>query len=406
MNNSDYKFYIEKMVSNFNKKYFTKILNLGNLYKKVITNNKNKNIITLLKKVNITKNYLNTIFNHPENIENNEFMTVELIHKICDEIDIEYVFEYSIPSIDMSNKLFIYVNKNINENEVFKTVQNIIDSLTFFIEYCILIKVPIEDIPIFKIYYTSLLKIIHDDPSIPFNVEQINSGITQNPSIMIWRKEEIIRCVVHELMHYYTLEFRFYHYPTKLKYDIYNKYRINALTAIRPNESFCEVFANVFNIIICLMRKKNNITYNDFTALLIKEINFSILQIAKIFVFLKYNSSQDFYISSINGFDLRQSKTDVLCYFYFKTQLLIHLDKFLSILNPYNTESIFYIKYSSKIPNFFDNFHKIITDKNKNVEMIITNSMEKILNLKDGEILNEGFDNKNLRFTLSEDTTT
>ncbi len=403
MNKKNYEeFFIEQNVRSFNKKNFTKILNLGNLYKKNIIDNKNKNIIKLISKKRITKNFLINVFNSPENIENNQFITSNMINKIHEDIDFEYIFEYSIPMVEMSNKLFFYVNKNSNDNDVLKIVQEIIDSLTFFVSYCLYINTPFDDVPIFKIYYTSLLKSLHDNPEIPFGVEQINSAMTQYPSIMIWRKEEIIRCVLHELIHYYNLEFRFYTYPTKLKFEIYNLYRINALTSIRPNESFCETFANIFNIIIFLMKTKKYIGYEDFIKSLIKEINFSILQIAKIFVFLKYENCKDFYLPSINGYDLRQTNTDVLCYFYFKTKLLINLDKFLDILNPNNKEHVFNIKYSSKNSDFFTYYQKIITEKNEKFEMVINKYMDKIYNIKTDEFLTEGLSNNNLRFTLIE----
>ncbi len=394
--------YVERMVYNFNKNNFKNILNLGKLFTNVVINNKNRHKIELEKKTNINQEYVKDIFNYPENIENNGFMTVELINKISQEMDIEYIFKYEIPSIKMSNKVFIYVNKNISDDETFNIVEKIIDNLVFFIEYCLLIKVPVEEIPTFKIYYTSLLKSLHDDPSIPFKVDEINSGMTNNPYIMLWRKEELMRCVLHEFIHFYQLEFRFYTYPTQLKFDIYNMYRINALTSIRPNEAFCEAFANIFNIIIYLTRTKQNFIYNDFSNLLIKEIKFSISQIAKIFVFLEYQTANDFYLPSTTGFDLRQSKTDILCYFYFKTKLLLNLDKLISIINPSSNtkKSVFYIKYSPKISNFFNNFQKIITYKDKNFENLINKYMEKIKKLDDGHFIIEGLDNKNLRFTL------
>ena len=128
--NSD-NFYIEKTVNSFTKKNFSKIINLGDLYKKTIINNENKNIIKFISKNEVTKAFLIDVFNHPENIENNKFMTPGLMNNIHEEIDFEYVYEYSIPKVDMSNKLFFYVNKNVNlvpkllgpNNKTFKRIE-------------------------------------------------------------------------------------------------------------------------------------------------------------------------------------------------------------------------------------------------------------------------------------------
>ncbi len=393
------KNYIENKVYFFNKKNFNKILNLGELYKKSSNNNKK---IDFISKKKIIKEYLTDAFNNPENIENNQFMTSELINKIHDEVDSEYVYDYYLKSVNLSGKVHFF-SKGMTESEILKVIEKVVDYLAFFIEYCLQINIIIEDVPIFKIYYTSMKKVLHDNPMIPFDSYQMSSAMTQNPYIMVWRKEEFTRCIVHEFMHYYNLEFRFYTYPSKFKYEIYDIYRINALNSIRPNESFCDCFANVFNIIIFLMRTKKTIDYDDFAKLFIKEIKFSLAQIAKIFTFLEYDKAEDFYLPSTKGFDLRQAKTDVLCYYYFKMQLLVNLDKFLSIINPHHNKPFFYIKYSQKIPYFFNNYQKIIIDKNPYVNNIINKFMVKYKNLNDNEYFIEGIDNKSLRTTIIEE---
>ena len=127
------KNYIEKSVNFFYKKNFTKILNLCNLFKKATTNNKD---ITFVSKTKITKDYLSDIFNYPENIENNQFMTSELINKIHEEVDTEYVYEYTIKSVELHNKIHFFA-KGMDDSEVFKVIEKIVDCLAFFIEYCL-----------------------------------------------------------------------------------------------------------------------------------------------------------------------------------------------------------------------------------------------------------------------------
>jgi hypothetical protein len=253
-------------------------------------------------------------------------------------------------------------------------------------------------IPHIKIYYSSEKKNLPLDPEIGFKTEDVNTAFTGLTDIIIWRSEELLKCIIHELMHFYKLEFPYYLYPYKHKQEIYNTYRIDSSKSVRPNEAYCEVFANIFNIVIVLVNKSFDITETEFAEAYAEELRFSIQQVSRIFKYLKYNSSKDFYIktNSQNGVNLKQDNTDVLSYHYLKLKLLLWFDQLLEIINPnFNNLPTLYIQYSTEITNFYDKFQKLLVNYEQQPQL------DKILTV---EMYTLYQSDRNLKMTSIEDT--
>ena len=361
MDNTD-KIYINEFiknnVNNFNDKYFNKINNLALFYKKQLKYMENNNIyknIILIKKKEITKKELYDIFNNKNNIENVNFINDKLKDAIIKETSYEYIFDYEIPFLTENNKniLFFYSKDDMKENDIFKIVKKIIERLIFVIKYIFTFYKnnkynKVLALPLIKIYYASLKKELHKDPNEPFRPFEINSAYT-NKSIVIWRKEELLKCFIHELMHVYYFEFAYYTFPFRYKTLIYNTYRIDSNQSIKPNEAYCEILGNILNIIIIMVNNIPEIElYKEmFSKLYSKELYFSLNQLSKIFNFLQYKSANDFYNTSTVGLPLKQ-ETDVLSYHYFKTKLLFNLSNFFNIIDPKNinkNNDLLFLKY-------------------------------------------------------------
>ena len=151
-------------------------------------------------------------------------------------------------------------------------------------------------------------------------IKHVNSGssIPSTGEINLWRKEELGKVLIHELVHAYE---RDYAELNKLALD-YTKYSISGL--IRPNEAYTETLTLI--IIGILMGNKN---YNSLRKMLKDQIPFFAKQWLKI---LKhYNINFKEFIKG-EGDKLKQT-TAVMSYYFLKTNLVDKLDNFVDLLD-------------------------------------------------------------------------
>jgi hypothetical protein len=175
----------------------------------------------------------------------------------------------------------------------------------------------------------------------------INSGSTmKNINISLWRYEEIYKVLIHELIHYFSVDFGF-------ETDGYNKAEEHIQKIININgedrlfESYTETMANIIHC--CLLEK---ITQINITKLLELEISFSLLQIGKILNYYGMESYRDIFNKSKNK--INQS-TSVLSYFIIKGSLLFKLDEFID----FTKENII---FGEKLDDYLDLINNTIYD--------------------------------------------
>ena len=161
-----------------------------------------------------------------------------------------------------------------------------------------------------------------------FTQNEINSGLTdfRKNKIIIWRKEEIMKVTIHELIHLLNLGLN--QTFTKLINHYKNKYKISS-NNILIDEAYTEFLAVLINNY--LITKFNKKTYNYFKYLLKLEINFSIFQSKKI-LYLSRKNKNDY-------IDLNKH-TQVLSYFIIKLELFMNLDKIVNLININNLNKI------------------------------------------------------------------
>lgn len=163
-----------------------------------------------------------------------------------------------------------------------------------------------------------------------FDVENINSGVTvtnledNNLSyILLWRTEEMIKVLIHELIHFLKLDFSVVtRQRNTKKYDniiisSLNKnlknYKINDLLL---NESLTETMAIFFHSVFLSLHinVKNHIKL--ISKILNLELYFSLIQCSKI-------------IKKINSNNYCEEKTSLSSYFFIKTLFLLSLDDWI-----------------------------------------------------------------------------
>lgn len=182
------------------------------------------------------------------------------------------------------------------------------------------------------IYLVDQKKTISSSSEI-FTRNEINSGycITgKTPEILIYRKEEIFKVLIHELIH--AFQYDSYEDNSKLIQHYQSKYNISS-EKINSNEAYTEIWANIIN---CYLISKNigRNRYNLFLILIAMEKEFSYFQAEKVI-----------YLSKLNYDDKKQTidinmDTNVLAYFIIRSELYKGLNRFLRFCKNHNRNYI------------------------------------------------------------------
>jgi len=245
-----------------------------------------------------------------------------------------------------------------------------------------------KNITIF-IYLTDKSKKLPSNELDILDVINVNSAYTyccRNPKtkneIVIFRKEEWFKTLIHETMHAFGLDF------CKLDNDfVSNKIKttfpINS--DINLNESYCEFWAETLNILIIsffslkssdtidtyLQSVKNWITY---------EKTFSIIQLIKILKYMNLEYTDLYKNNKMCVFKRNffyHENTNVFSYYIIKCILMYNLEDFILWCVDNNINALDFFKTTTNIENFI----QFIVSKYNNKQFIkIIKANEKIFN--------------------------
>lgn len=333
---------------NFIDKRNTYIKNVSEIkeenYDSKISNYYNDNITNIINKDLQIFNFINTKF-YGENLKSN-FISSRIIRNIINNLFIKTEFNLN------NRKITIFSKNNLDHKLI-----NKIDSILNFFDY--LTKK--------NNYYKIDIYLSDQKKQINFNndflgPDNINSGLTlPRHYIVLFRKEELIKVLIHELVHYLDLDMRnnqnellFLYKDINLKADIIN-----------PNEAYTEILAIVFlNIWEYYYR---NFKINNFIKYKLNiELYWSFIQITKILKFFKYKSFDDLFTKKL----LFHQKTNVLSYFFLKTVLLLNLNLIfndLTLDNIYfNNDRLEIIKQNCKLEQLKGYIDKVYSDYESN----------------------------------------
>lgn len=243
-----------------------------------------------------------------------------------------------------------------------------------------------------------------------FRSQHINSGATvhdllkETVELFIWRKEEIEKVLLHEMIH--TLKLDFMGYPDELKLDIIQKYNIPSSIELRLGEAYVETWALLLNTIYVSftknkmnIKKQCKIKSNKFFNLFAMEIFFTLYQSSKILRHFGYGCIADCevpLVKSENSKDTMQKlfeqETSVFSYYLIKAGVLMNLGEFLKFCCKNNKSLLQFIES----PVNYEKLHGVFiesAEKNK-----LLNDMTSLKIKLDG---NELLDNT-MRMTLYE----
>ena len=180
--------------------------------------------------------------------------------------------------------------------------------------------------------------------------DNINSGCTiPGVSVMLWRFEEIVKVLIHELIHYYGLDFYIddKNYVDTEKF-INSNFCISPASIDRPNESYTETLAILIHS--CLVSHHISCTLQDVLSI---ELMFGLFQITKILKFYKMDNMEEIYASNTNTCSKQITQyTSMLSYYIIKTSLLFNYKLFIDFVGNNS------LKIKHKIPEFITLINK------------------------------------------------
>jgi hypothetical protein len=246
-----------------------------------------------------------------------------------------------------------------------------------------------------------------------FRSQHINSGATvhnlldESVELFIWRKEEIEKVLLHEMIH--TLKLDFMGYPEDLKRDIIEKFNIPSSIDLRLGEAYVETWAVLLNTIFVSFtntkmktKKQCKINSKEFFKLFAMEIFFTLYQSSKILRHFGYECITGCKVplqKSENPKEIVQKlfeqETSVFSYYLIKAGILMNLGDFLKFCCKNNKSLLQFVES----PVNYQELHKVFIESAKKNKLLNKMTSLKInLDNKDG---NELLDNT-MRMTLYE----
>lgn len=252
------------------------------------------------------------------------------------------------------------------------------------------------------LYLTSLEKHLPETNISVLDQCNVNTAFTttcpNNSEIIVFRKEEWFKVLIHETIHNFGLDFSNMNNDNITK-CILNIFQVNS--RVNAYEAYAEFWAEIINAIFCSfysIKDKNNINsfLSNYEFFINFESMYSCFQLVKTLQFMEL-SYKDLYSKSTNSRVLRENlykeNTNVLSYYIIKTILINNYQGFLcwcqknniSLINFKKTREnqMEFCKFiernhkSNELLNNIDDTHKFYNKlnkkKEKNLNYILSN---------------------------------
>lgn len=276
---------------------------------------------------------------------NCKFVSSRIIRDIINKLNVKTIYD------SKNRNIIIFSNETIDDKLIEK-----IDSIFNFFD----IITKKNNNYHLEIFLSSKKKYLNENYGL-FLPDNINSGATlPGKFIYIFRKEELIKVLFHELVHYLNLDM--IEYQDEFK-SLYHKINLDA-DMINPNEAYTETLAllllNIWEYYYLNLDIDINYYVNKKLTI---ELGWSYFQICKILKYFGcYNSYEDLFTNKC----IFKQKTNVLSYFFLKTYFLQNINL---ILKDFKINSL-YVNYS-KIKSII--YHTNLQDP------IFSNNINRIL---------------------------
>ena len=224
----------------------------------------------------------------------NSYTSFEIIEDLDANIKTLYTFSIEWKGKKVDNLLYLFMYKNNDKykydiEHLHHIGNEIVKRILFFNELLEIDKLPNK----FIIFLTDKTKTIDSSviSQMHFKTININSAVTNGSDIIIYRQEEVLKSIFHELIHFHNLDFR--NIPAVLLNYLKKTHNIKSDNEYTLFECVTEALANILNNIFISRDIK------EFTHNLENELIFSTLQVSKILSICKYKNWNEF--ANIDG---------------------------------------------------------------------------------------------------------
>ena len=256
-------------------------------------------------------------FNSKAEIVGNRFMSRNILGSIISKryckIEKQYIFDNTRVCL-----VIFCTNKNFPFVELYRV-------LNFYITVLNKLRhIPVVNI---MLYATNLKKQFPSTPGIVLDENNVNSGVTIFQSddynermIVIYRKEELFKVLLHELIHYYELDFHDYngmhdtYFIEKYGVVVSEPYK-NRRNPLALYESYTETVACYGYVLTYMLFKNKPMEQKNIQSLVEKETKHYMIQAHKVF---KYGHMRE--------------NTHVFSYYIIKAAIYFQFDKFKDFL--------------------------------------------------------------------------
>jgi hypothetical protein len=285
-----------------------------------------------------------------------------------------HIDEYSLNSLTYSLKLFernIIIHFIIEEDNP----EMYINKYNSYVDHILVWLYIINDyashscsktLTIF-IYHTSLTKTLPYSPIEILNENNVNTAFTRtclkNAEIVVYRKEEWFKVLMHESFHNFALDFS----------DMDTSYCHARILSIFPVsskvnlfEAYTEFWARIMNVIFCsYFNCKNKNDLNEFLSnteyFIHFEINYSFFQLIKVLEFMNIeymNLYEKTDVSANLRSTLYKEDTNVLSYYVITAIMIYNYQSFLQWSKTNNTSMLQFKKTNANLKSFCDFIEK------------------------------------------------
>ena len=318
-------------------------LNLINLLKKY--NNNDKDLIKITK----NKFFMNLYNDMKHILKKNKINSNSVIIDKLEEKPLNYLKDSNFTSDNIKNNIisklkYCYKIKNDNTEIIYFSSKKIIyNKLPIIIEHMLviikLLKIVFNRNKYQKIIYFETLqkKKLPKKNNKILGPNEVNSGLTfihshENGEIILFRKEEILKVLIHELIHSNSIDRKII-FSSQLK-EFNNHFCSNY--KILLNEAFTESLATIINLfyinIYCKFNKKN---LDKMFSYEIKYLNYIC---SKVLFYNKIEKMSDIIKDNNNCKTKFYQYTNVFSYYILKNILLTQHIQFSKILEKYTSD--------------------------------------------------------------------
>lgn len=194
------------------------------------------------------------------------------------------------------------------------------------------------------------------------STDNVNSGSTiKQEIIQIWRKEEFYKVLIHELVHYFSIDF---YIRDNIYTEVNNHFKkfIKIKGIDRVNESYTEILAMLIHSLF--YSEIHNVKFNDVISY---ELTFSYFQVAKILNYFNMTNYNDLLSNEYS------QTTSAFSYYIVKCMFL---EKFCDMLDFWEKYGISILGNQTIEEEFVKLYKKIVT-----LESLDGNKINKIINI-------------------------